>query len=236
MSEGSRYLLSSYLPHLSLNRHQCDEGRPSCRRCVRRGEVCTGYRDTISLSFRDETEKAARTRLRRRASHQSLPERVTSSEASTISGLCLEDPSDLSTTERHGLNFPASFPWAKSVPEALVPSAEDQAVSQFFEKFVMYPCNHSSSPGFLEHLPNLLGEAKLEGRFALRWAVRAAAFASLSNDQSNAVLGNKALQCYGLALSALADSLAEPGVAPDDNILMTVVVLDLFEVRFRKTL
>jgi hypothetical protein len=128
------------------------------------------------------------------------------------------------------LNLSTPYPWAKAVPEASAPSAEDQAVSQFFEKYVMYPCNNGSSPGFLEHLPSLFKEVKVEGRLALRWAVRAAAYANLSNDQSNVALGNKALQCYGLALSALAESLADPRAPPDDYTLMTVVVLDLFEV------
>ena len=94
----------------------------------------------------------------------------------------------------------------------------------------MYPCNHGSSPGFLEQLPGLFEEVKSEGRLALRWAVRAAAYASLSNERDDPTLGNNAIQCYGRALSALGRSLAETNAAPDDYILMTVVVLDLFEV------
>ena len=104
-------------------------------------------------------------------------------------------------------------------------------MSHFFEKYVMYPCNDGSSPGFLEHLPVLFEEVKAGERLALRWAVRAAAYASLSKDQDNAALGNHALKCYGLALSAIRDALAAPHTAPDDYILMTVVILDLFEVR-----
>jgi hypothetical protein len=103
-------------------------------------------------------------------------------------------------------------------------------VSEFFEKYVMYPCNNGSSHGFLEHLPSLFEEVKTEGRVALRWAVRAAAYASVSNDQGNKALIDNALQCYGLALAALGESLAEIHAAPDDYTLMTVVVLDLFEV------
>ena len=122
------------------------------------------------------------------------------------------------------------YPWVKNVPQASAPSVEDQAVSQFFEKYVMYPCNHSSSPGFLEQLPGLFGEVKSEGRLALRWAVRAAAYASLSNERDDPILGNNAIKSYGRALFALAESLADTNAAPDDHILMTVVVLDLFEV------
>lgn len=142
-----------------------------------------------------------------------------------------DDPSNLSYKESSSLGSFTSFPWAKNAPKALEPPAEDWAVSEFFEKYVMYPCNNSSSSGFLEYLPCLFEEVKTDGRQALRWAVRAAAYASLSNDQGNILLGNKSLECYGLALSALAQSLKDPSVKPDDDyILMTIVVLDIFEV------
>jgi hypothetical protein len=141
-----------------------------------------------------------------------------------------DDLSDHSAAEISNLNLSSPYPWAKVVPEASAPSAEDQAASQFFEKYVMYPYSHGSSPRMLEHLPSLSIEAKLEGRLALRQAVRAAAYASLSNAQRSFPIGNKALQCYGLALAKLTKSPADPPVASDDYTAMAVVILDLFEV------
>lgn len=141
------------------------------------------------------------------------------------------DRDDLSLCQiRESTNSKSPYPWVKNVPQASTPSGEEQAVSEFFERYVMYPCNHGSSPGFLEQLPGLFAEVKGEGRVALRWAVRAAAYASISNGRDEPTLGNKAIQCYGRALSALAESLTDINAAPDDHILMTVVVLDLFEV------
>jgi hypothetical protein len=106
---------------------------------------------------------------------------------------------------------------------------EDMVVSKFFDKFVMYPCNGDSIPGFLEHLPSMFKEVSVGNRIALRWAVQAAAYASLPRDQ-NPGANENAMQCYGLALSALSESLSEKDAAADDYILMTIVVLDLFEV------
>lgn len=140
------------------------------------------------------------------------------------------DPSDLPTLVASSLNLSTPYPWAKTVPDAAIPSAEDIAVEQFFEKYVMYPCNQGSSPGFLEHLPSLFREFRNEGRLALRWAVRATAYASLSKDQDSVALGNKALYCYGKSLSALGDALKGAVQPPDDFVLMTVVILDIFEV------
>ena len=68
-----------------------------------------------------------------------------------------------------------------------------------------------------------------DGKFALRWAVLAAGYASLSTDQDDIRVQNTALECYGRALSALGKALADPKVAPDDHVLMSIVILDLFE-------
>ena len=216
-----------------LSDPQCDEGRPACKRCTLRGEVCSGYRDESSLIFQNENDKASRKHVRRRASAGSLTRSAASGQGSAETGtlrghLGRDNLSPRGTVEITNSKFPYS--WVKNVPQALAPSAEDQAVSQFFEKYVMYPCNHGSSPGFLEQLPGLFGEVNSEGRLALRWAVRAAAYASLSNERDDPTLGNNAIKCYGRALFALAESLADTSAAPDDHILMTVVVLDLFEV------
>lgn len=113
---------------------------------------------------------------------------------------------------------------------ASVPSIEDQAVSSFFNDFVVSPCNKSSTPGFLEHLPGLFNEVRPEGRLALRWAVLAAGYASLSKEHHGSRFSDLALNCYGRALSGLGKSLADSHISPDDYVLMTVVVLDLSEV------
>lgn len=122
-------------------------------------------------------------------------------------------------------------PWSKS-PEASgvkeTASTEDQAVSNFLSKYVLEPCTESSSPGFLEHLPCLFKDVNVNGRYALRWAVQAAALADQSR-KSHEESATKALECYGRALAALGQSLAEKGKTPDDYDLMTVVILDIFE-------
>lgn len=155
---------------------------------------------------------------------------VRSRPSSSVFTQSLEvDPSLLDSGEAVGVKIGNPRPWLKELPSEMRPSLEEQAVDSFMEKYVMYPCNQTSSPGFLEHLPLMFQEVNVNGRYALRWAVRAAAYADLSRDQDGDVLARKALQCYGLALSALGDSLATPGKIPDDYDLMTVVVLDIFE-------
>ncbi|KAK9420240.1 hypothetical protein SUNI508_06509 [Seiridium unicorne] len=221
-------------------RVRCDGSRPSCQRCINRNEICEGYRDEASLIFRYETKKVIE---HARASASSLGSNspsstlrrsrsVDGSPNSTQSPLRNSDPTDLTKDEMDSLNYQFSQPWLKSKPGHSQSTVQDEAAASFMGKYVIYPCNETSSPGFLEHLPSLFKDVNVEGRHALRWAVRAAGYADISKDSDNNLLARKAYHCYGLALAALGESLAEPGKTPDDYDLMTVVVLDIFETLF----
>ena len=124
------------------------------------------------------------------------------------------------------------LPWLKPAHRVHkeVTSEENAAIADFMDKYVIYPCNESSTPGFLEHLPSLFKDVNVKGRYALRWAVQAAAFADLSRTTGSQVDVVKALEFYSRSLAAFQSSLCKTGKAPDDYDLMTVVMLDIFEV------
>jgi hypothetical protein len=184
------------------------------------------------MVFRYENEKLERKLVPRRLSDYSLsssqmsgtsPESSSSSnDLSVICGMSkkLVEPQGRINT----LPLNSDMRYA-----SVATTTEDKVVSEFFDEFVMYPCNSESVPGFLEHLPSMFHEVSVGNRIALRWAVQAAAYANLPRDR-NPGSSDKAMQCYGLALSALSESLSEPDAVADDYILMTIVVLDLFEV------
>ncbi|TVY34667.1 hypothetical protein LOCC1_G008709 [Lachnellula occidentalis] len=214
-------------------KRKCDEGRPSCNRCIQRGEACYGYRDPqTTYLFKSENERTAtlvsraQTKPRRRASSLSSSSRL----RITLSSSSIDD-SDLENAAQI-LDLGTPYPWLKDGSKAREQSVEKRAVDKFFEKFVLFPCNSSSSSGFLEQLPVLFEEVQTEGRVALRWAVRAASFASLNSEQGNKELERKASVCYGKALEALSESLRNKEEAVSDYTLMTVVMLDLFETMF----
>lgn len=198
---------------------KCDQGRPSCQRCVNRGEACAGYRDEGSLIFRDENDKVGRVLNDRLGFEPSLPDTALTKE------LCW--------ATRPGDNADVT-PRSKSNPSRPPASSEQKKVSQFFDRFVLYPCNDGSSPGFLEHLPGLFKDIDIENRYTLRYAVLAAAHASSIDDAPNHNSKQQAFHYYGLALSSLAKSLDKSMSEPDDYILMTVVVLDIFEVSLER--
>ncbi|KAF4989344.1 hypothetical protein FGRMN_9186 [Fusarium graminum] len=128
--------------------------------------------------------------------------------------------------------LPPEFPWLREQPSTRASSEDDRAANLFIDKYVLLPCNESSSPGFLEHLPSLFKEVNVEGHYALRFAVQACAFADLSREQRSEDLVRRSLECYGNALTALGQSLAERHKIPDDYDLMTTVMLDIFETLF----
>jgi hypothetical protein len=184
--------------------------------------MCDGYRDEASIIFRHETKKTIDS-----ASSRASPSSTKSSRPRSRSA-------DRYCSEAAEIYAPKSHPWLKQTglgkPDV---SVEDESVDKFMNKYVMYPCNESSTPGFLEHLPCMFKEVNVEGRLALRYAVQAAAFADLSAGADDSELAQKALKCYGMSLSALGQSLSGPGKVPDDYDLMTVVMLDIFEVGAR---
>lgn len=222
-------------------RVRCDEARPSCQRCIKRNEICEGYRDDATLIFRYETKKVIE-HARAQASsvyptsslgsfHKRSKSVDTAPGSRRSSSTTVVDASNLSKDQADSLTSRAPLPWLKKTPKHLQPSVEDLAVDRFMEKYVMFPCNETSFPGFLEHLPSMFKDVNVVGRYSLRWAVRAAAYADLSKDSDDDEIAQKALHCYGVALSALGDSLSQqPGKPPDDYDLLTVVILDIFEV------
>lgn len=54
-SDGSTRIQSQV--HLLTYSTQCDRRQPECTQCVRLSKTCPGYRDQLSLMFRDETVK-----------------------------------------------------------------------------------------------------------------------------------------------------------------------------------
>lgn len=207
-------------------------------RCTTRNELCVGYRDESDLIFQHETTKVlARNSV---LTQEALPQSAASPEQASVTTASRSRSRSLSRLD--AVNTPATSPetsdspffWNRDFVDANTDSAgTDDAVSLFFDKYVV-PCNELSSPGFLEHLPCLFKESNVQGRSALRWAVQACAYADIYSRDTVQVAAKLALELYSRALSELGKSLSIKGKIPDDHDLMTVVILDLFEVRIHE--
>lgn len=198
-------------------------------RCITRNEVCVGYRDESDLIFQHETDKTI------------LKNAIVDDESSTISTFSSSVSAASARSRSRSLTRLEVSSASSASPLSLDPSPTwdvdtfdsepiEEPVSQFFDNYVLFPCSDVSSTGFLEHLPSLFKESNVQGRYALRWAVQAAAYADISSKENSKAAAKKAVQLYSKALAALSESLGRRGKPPDDHDLMTVVILDIFEV------
>jgi hypothetical protein len=209
---------------------RCDLARPACYRCVARGETCSGYRDEGDLIFRDETSKTKERLGLGDMVDEELSSSGSSAEVSSATpGSSLPDRSLASSLTSNGEASPSESFTGRDDPDNQVSTAE-YVVEALLQRNVVYPCRLASTPSFTEHLPVVFDPVNVASRVALRTALVAASLADAA--KSTPALTVKALEMYGLALSSLAASLAQPGREPDNADLMTVVVLDVLETLY----
>jgi hypothetical protein len=72
-------------------------------------------------------------------------------------------------------------------------------------------------------------ETSVKYRYALWYAVLAAAYTSVIDNLNDNSSKQDAFRYYSLALSALSESIRDFISGKDNNILITVVVLDIFK-------
>ncbi|KIW02839.1 uncharacterized protein PV09_05896 [Verruconis gallopava] len=199
---------------------KCDRRTGGCRRCETRGEPCSGYSVEGAFIFKSETQKVEQKLQSQSKVNGPLPKATCSRMLTwrTPAGPCSN------TT-------PFEFSISSNTPESLRKElgTDNPEVWRFFDRFVMYPCNSGSSRGFLEHLPSLFMEPNITHRYALRYAVLAVAYASATDGTNGKERKQMAFHFYGLGLSALSKSLEDDITESSDYVLMTVVVLDIFE-------
>ena len=192
---------------------QCDTLRPSCTQCIRAGRVCTGYRDPLSLSFRDQSQKFSGNRLQR-----------VSSEPDSMM-IDFELPRQTHAASELDL---LDIDWfALTPPRALSVPIESQAMCYFFRNYV---CEESRpSTGYFDYLPSIIGNNVAVGS-ALIDAVISLGMVGLSNAKHASEIMIPAKERYSLALQATNSSLRDEEHAKADQTLITVMLLGLYEV------
>lgn len=219
---------------------QCDQKRPSCSQCIRAGQECHGYRDALSMMFKDETavvankaEKRYEALVQQNALSSSQPReqqvsRARSSRASLGSWTDAHNGS-WTDSQTYCLGPPASlvsrYPTAESMTREITPSIEDQALGFFIS-------NHASQPalvprGQYEWLLEALSQTGCNKM--LQSSTNAACLVSLANSSKNAVMMAKAQIAYGAALRMVNDALRVEETAVKDSTLMSVIMLGLYE-------
>ncbi|KAK0732846.1 hypothetical protein B0T21DRAFT_385030 [Apiosordaria backusii] len=227
-------------------RIKCDKVRPQCAQCIRVGKPCPGYRDQLSLMFRDESSKV----IKRAHAQWGVPETSeqgegsgssptssTSSSSSTTSPTSTSTASPITSRRRVPVTDPprsatSVFTFKREAPEVgyRVPkeipiNAVDKAIQFYIEHYVI------GLPDEPKVGQELQGKVWVHSP-ATREIMAAVGLASLSNITGDKTMSTLSKQHYGRALQRISTSIMAKHV-PEldlDVILRAVVMMAMYEV------
>jgi len=111
---------------------------------------------------------------------------------------------------------------------SFTPGWEEQAVSFVFHNYVSEDNESASSRGLFDYLPALYRKSKPGS--ILADAVTALGMVCIANSSRNSSLLNKAILKYGATARAVSSSLGQIELAKQDDVLISVLLLGVFEV------
>ncbi|KAK4192100.1 hypothetical protein QBC35DRAFT_263369 [Podospora australis] len=221
-------------------RIKCDKVRPQCAQCIRIGKQCPGYRDQLSLMFRDESSKV----IKRAHAQWGVSDEVGESSASASSPTSSSSPSASSSTQSpvsaRDRTFISESPRAtrslvKARRESQLPRVElpqeisgtvfDKAISFYIDNYVIGLPDEPS-----------VGQ-ELQGRGWVhspltKEIMAAVGLAGLSNRTGDKQLNTLAAKHYGQAIQTMSTSINPKSVPHLDLevILRATVMMAMFEV------
>ncbi|KAK0385811.1 hypothetical protein NLU13_6988 [Sarocladium strictum] len=205
-------------------RIKCDKIRPDCTQCVRIGKKCPGYRDQLSLMFRDESTKV----MQKARAQWGEEEAGTSTASQTL------EPRQTTIARRPSSNAasrasPASatssvqfLQVAPTIAANIGPSLDEQGTSFYINRYVI---GHPDEPRTAEDLVDV----PWIWSPILNDAMVALGLAGLSNLRGDTELMTTARGRYGQALRQ-AGALLISNAAPSHEAMRLIVMLALFEL------
>ncbi|OAK97321.1 hypothetical protein IQ06DRAFT_43163 [Phaeosphaeriaceae sp. SRC1lsM3a] len=200
---------------------RCDEGKPECNTCVRRGTKCPGYRPTQSFIIHKFDEETDRPELIREdesrykyANHS--PTNTTSSGS--------PDSIAVARTPASG-SRPVDAPMPKRVSS--IAADRIQHLGTFIALYLPRADGPALPPpsALMLALPSMPANSEV-----LLAAVDALSAAQLAVDNRNHPLINRSRSLYGTALSQMLKAIQDPATALKDETLLSTYLLTLYEV------
>lgn len=205
---------------------RCDQTRPACTQCTRTNRQCPGYRDELSLIFRDQSQSVMRKAEGQPPATQGVLKRRSPSRSPRIAF-----PEQNMTAD--GTVDPTQF-WnpesqRQQSPLATQPTtgfSRNEAICYFLQSHAIpgsFLMTHSSAQ-FLTNPGTSLSQQ------AMQSTVVAVASAMLSRARKVPSLRQLARQEYGVALQLVNKVLANAEEAKTNMAMGVVVLLALYEV------
>lgn len=219
---------------LILIRIQCNLVEPACTQCLRAGKICPGYRDQLSLLFRDENAKVIKKARgleishRRREAHQN-EERP--KEDLDVSALLpsndVETPRNtqcsLSTETFSGTKFQSLTSGGFSFYSLFSSTNLEDLSITFLTCYVAVISPFATAQSSASSSPLFTSKASFD-------AVSCVGLAGLSNVTNNQDLMMIARHKYAATIRHVVAALQEPVSADLDDTFKAVIMLALFEV------
>lgn len=198
---------------------QCDERKPTCRRCYIYGKPCPGYSDQFQFRYRrNSSQKAVEPGHGSQAG--SAPSESGRSDIST------SNPGDSPPAGAVQSHTGVAAPQL-TVPAVLAPSLEHMSLCYFVRRFVS-PNYADSYPGHLSFLPGLLN---FDNYGILELATMSVAQIATYNIYGGSQLLQNAYGNYGRAITALRDMVETETLPADDRTTSAIMLLCNFMVR-----
>ncbi|KAI1348862.1 hypothetical protein F5Y01DRAFT_291016 [Xylaria sp. FL0043] len=192
---------------------KCDEGRPSCRRCIIYGKPCPGYSDQFHFRFDKASSNhqgsSSSQERRREASHSPCQARAQPRNASS----------------HQAVMRTAGASSRPSIAPQLEVSYDDVSLSYFVNRFVT-PDENDNLPGHMSFLPSLFNH---DGHGLLELATLSVAQMAAFNQFRGDKFRIQSYQNYGRALRALRKTIETEDEVTDDRVLAAVLLLCMFK-------
>ncbi|KAI0430468.1 hypothetical protein F5Y09DRAFT_307593 [Xylaria sp. FL1042] len=205
-------------------RIKCDKKRPECSQCIRVGKKCPGYRDQLSLIFRDESSKVIQ------KAHAQWGTLESSADGNPESSSQPDNSPESTTTALLSRRLPHVTTivtpelLASKLPRRVEPNLDQRGLNFYVERYLL---NHPDSPRTPEHMNSYFGDGD-----AMYSVMTAVGLAGMSN-----LLGNKSMSLvarskYVTALKQTGQLIANISRGQRNIMipLRSIVTLALFEV------
>lgn len=197
---------------------RCDEGRPECNTCLKRGTKCPGYRPTQTFILHQFDQQGEKPSLIREDETRYKYENQDPRQS--------EDPTGHALTRRSNSDADSvETPLPKQV--SAVATDRIQHVATFIALYLPRTDGPALPPpsALMLGLPSLPAESQV-----LVAAIDALSAAQLAVANRNHALINRSRSLYGTALSQMMRAIQDSKLALKDETLLSTYLLTLYEV------
>ncbi|KAI0555039.1 hypothetical protein F4679DRAFT_570364 [Xylaria curta] len=212
-------------------RIKCDKKHPECSQCIRVGKRCPGYRDQLSLLFRDESSKVIqRAHAQWGTGNPGSPPDGSSESSSPSSGsvVSISPSRRIPRATTGSVSLPptatAQEIIASRIPRRVEPNLDQRGLKFYVERYLL---NHPDSPRTPELMELYFGNDE-----TIRNVMIAVGLAGMSNLLGNKSMNLAARSKYVTALKQTGQLIASASRDPRTIVkpLRSIVTLALFEV------